>query len=347
MINTSIKVKMVTLDDLKNLEAAADEKAFYKVIQDSWDLENTTDGLYIKNIDYTAEGLSTEDLAAFLGIDTSEYSDDDEGREALQNDLSDAYQMREDEVDARVCWLARDEIISEAHEVFEESHLYAKDDDTEHLKYIKPATYEEMEKAGVKTTKNALREVGYALDGLAEQALGKATISTITEALDAVKLVSEYTEGAVYEAALRFSNYLYFMQYADDGLPVLYTTDWGCELRYIIESLLDVNCAEDTVEDLGDSAKNGFLAFASFLQSDDFELLYKKADLEKHSLYNNAAQMLGYALDAFIKWTKEQEQDDSGLQSLKTLLAKNATLAFNKTFRTSLAEELQKLMENA
>lgn len=120
MISTSIKVKMVTLDNLKGLEAAADEKAFYKVIQDSWDLENTTDGLYIKNIDYTAEGLSDEDLEDFLGIDISAYSDDDEGFEALQSDLSDAYQMRDDEIDARVCWLARDEIISKTREVFEQ-----------------------------------------------------------------------------------------------------------------------------------------------------------------------------------------------------------------------------------
>lgn len=137
MIDTSIKVKMVTLDDLKDLEAAADEKAFYKVIKDSWELTNTTDGLYMKNIDYTAKGLSTEDLAAFLGIGTSAYSFDDDGySEALQNDLSDAYQMREDEVDARVCWLARDEIISEAREVFEESHLYVKDDDAEDIAHI-------------------------------------------------------------------------------------------------------------------------------------------------------------------------------------------------------------------
>lgn len=347
MIDTSIKVKMVTLDDLKDLEAAADEKAFYKVIQDSWDLENTADGLYIKNIDYTAEGLSTEDLAAFLGIDTSEYSVDDDGySEALQNDLSDAYQMREDEVDARVCWLARDEIISEAREVFDESHLYTKEDDTEHLKYIKPATHEEMEKAGIKATKNALREVGYALNSLAKQALGEESFFTITEALDAVKLVSKYSEEAVYEAALRFAtSHSYFMQYTDDDLPVLYMTDWGFELRDIIGSLLDVYCAEDTVGDLGDDAKSKFAAFASFLQSNDFERLYKKADLEKHSLYNNPAQMLDIALDAFIKWTVEQEQDDATLQSLKKRLAENSEFAFDKAFRTSLAGEVQKLLK--
>lgn len=115
-----MNAKMVTLDDLKALEAATDKEAFYKVIQDSWDLENTTDGLYIENIGYTAKGLSTKELAYFLDIDTSAYSDDDEGREALQNDLANAYQMRDDEVDACVCWLARDEIISKAREVFEQ-----------------------------------------------------------------------------------------------------------------------------------------------------------------------------------------------------------------------------------
>lgn len=119
MISTSIKVKRVTIDDLKDLESANDEKTFFKVIQDCWHLENTTDGLYIKNIDYTAEGLSAEDLAAFLSIDIGEYSDDYDGRKALQNDLSDAYQMHDDEVDARVCWLARDEIVRTAREVFD------------------------------------------------------------------------------------------------------------------------------------------------------------------------------------------------------------------------------------
>lgn len=110
--------KMVTIDDLKALEAAKDEKAFYKVISENWRLSNASDGLYIENIDYTAKGLSNKELAYFLDIDTSAYSDDYEGREALQNDLANAYQMRDDEVDACVCWLARDEIISKAHEVF-------------------------------------------------------------------------------------------------------------------------------------------------------------------------------------------------------------------------------------
>lgn len=149
--------KMVTIDDLKALEAASDEKAFYKVIQDSWSLSNATDGLYINNIDYTTDGMSEEDLAAFLGIDISAYSDDDEGREALQNDLSDAYQMR------------------------------------------------------------------------------------------------------------------------------------------------------------------------------DYEF--------------GADAMLDYAISSFIDWAEEEEQDDSGLQSLKTRLAENSALAFDKTFRTSLAEELQKLLK--
>ena len=344
MIDTSIKVMMVTLDDLKDLEAATDEKAFYKVIQYSWDLENTTDGLYIKNIDYTAEGLSTEDLAAFLGIDTSEYSDDDEGREALQNDLSDAYQMREDEVDARVCWLARDEIISEAHEVFEESHLYAKDDDTEHLKYIKPATYEEMEKAGVKATKNALREVGYALSGLAAQALGEGSFFTITEILNAIKLVNKYPEEEVWNATQRFSSYSYFMKYTGDDMPVLYMTDWGHELRYTVYSLLEDCATEYTADSLSDG-DDRLTSFAAFLQSDDFERVYSKADLEKDSFDENAAQVLGFALGSFIKWTKEQEQDASTWQSLKTRLAENSALAFDKDFRTSLAEELQKLLK--
>lgn len=346
MIDTSIKVKIVTLDDLKDLEAAADEKAFYKVIQDSWDLENTTDGLYIKNIDYTAEGLSTEDLAAFLGIDTSEYSVDDDGySEALQNDLSDAYQMREDEVDARVCWLARDEIISEAHEVFSESHLYTKDDDIEHLRYIKPATYEEMGKAGVKATKNALREVGYAIERLAPLPLGEECAdTTITGALDDIKLVSKYTEEEVWNAAMRFSNYWYFMKYTRDGMPVFYMTDWGEELRDAIYRLLEDCSEEDCAEDVCDR-KGNLPSFAAFLQSNDFERVYRKADLAKDSFDENASQVLGFALDSFIKWTVEQEQDDATLQSLKTRLAENSALAFDEDFRTSLAKELQKLLK--
>lgn len=138
--------KMVTIDDIKALEAASDEKAFYKVIQDSWRLSNATDGLYINNIDYTTDGMSEEDLAAFL-------------------------------------------------------------------------------------------------------------------------------------------------------------------------------------------------------QGDDFERVYSKADLKKNSFDENAAQVLGFAIDSFIKWTEEQEQDDATLQSLKTRLAENSALAFDKTFRTSLAEELQKLLK--
>lgn len=347
MVDPSIKVMMVTLDDLKDLEAATDEKAFYKVIQDSWDLENTTDGLYIKNIDYIAEGLSAEDLAAFLGIDISAYHVDDEDgnseREALQSDLSDAYQMRDDEVDARVCWLARDEIISEAREVFNESHLYIKEDDAEHLHYIKPATYEEMEKAGVKATKNALREVGYAVGGLAAQALGKGSFFTITEILNAIKLVSKYSEEEVWNATQRFSSYSYFMKYTDDDMPVLYMTDWGYELRYTVYSLLEDCATEYTADSLSDG-DDRLTSFAAFLQSDDFERVYRKADLAKDSFDKNAAQVLGFALNSFIKWTVEQEQDDATLQSLKTRLAENSALAFDKTFRTSLAEELQKLM---
>nr|DAT23881.1 MAG TPA: hypothetical protein [Caudoviricetes sp.] len=346
MIDTSIKVKMVTLDDLKGLEAAADEKAFYKVIKDSWKLTNTTDGLYMENIDYTAEGLSTEDLAAFLGIDTSAYSVDDDGySEALQNDLSDAYQMRDDEVDARVCWLARDEIISEAREVFEESHLYTKEKDTEHLHYIKPATYEEVEKAGVKTTKNALREVGYAIERLAPLPLGEEYAdTTITGALDDIKLVSKYTEEEVWNAAMRFSNYWYFMKYTGCDKKVLYMTDWGDELRDLVYYWLEeCEWAEDT-DDL-DDRKGNLPSFVSFLQGDDFERVYSKADLEKHSLEDNAAQMLGYALGSFIKWAQEQEQDDATLQSLKMRLAENSALAFDKDFRASLAEELQKLLK--
>lgn len=345
MIDTSIKVKMVTLDDLKDLESAPDEKAFYKVIKDSWKLTNTTDGLYLENIDYTAEGLSEEDLAAFLGVDISAYGDDSEERAALQNDLSDAYQMREDEVDARVCWLARDEIISEAREVFEESHLYTKEDDTKHLRYIKPATYEEMEKAGVKTTKNALREVGYAIERLAPLPLGEEYAdTTITVALNDIKLVSKYTEEEVWNAAMRFSNYWYFTKYTGDDMPVLYMTDWGDELRRIVYYWLEDCEWADDVDDLDDK-KGNLPSFVSFLQGDDFERVYSKADLEKHSLEDNAAQVLGYALDSFIKWAQEQEQDNSTLQSLKARLAENSALAFDKAFRTSLAEELQKLLK--
>lgn len=346
MISTSIKVKMVTLDDLKDLESAKDEAAFYKVIQDSWKLTNTTDGLYMENIDYTAEGLSDEDLAAFLGIDSSAYSVDDDGySEALQNDLSDAYQMHDDEVDARVCWLARDEIISQAREVFEESHSYAKEKDTEHLHYIKPAAYEEMEKAGVKTTKNALREVGYALERLAPLPLGEEYAdTTITVALDDIKLVSKYTEEEVYNAAYRFSNYSNFMKYTGDDMPVLYMTDWGDELRKLVYYWLEKCEWADDADDLDDK-KGNLPSFMSFLQGDDFERVYRKADLEKHSLEDNAAQVLGYAIDSFIKCTEEEEQDDTTLQSLKTRLAENSTLAFDKTFRASLAEEAQKFLK--
>lgn len=345
MIDTSIKVKMITLDDLKDLESAPDEKAFYKVIKDSWKLTNTTDGLYLENIDYTAEGLSEEDLAAFLGVDISAYGDDSEERAALQNDLSDAYQMRNDEVDARVCWLARDEIISETRDIFKESHLYAEEDDTKHLRYIKPATYEEMEKAGVKTTKNALREVGYAIERLAPLPLGEEYAdTTITVALNDIKLVSKYTEEEVWNAAMRFSNYWYFTKYTGDDMPVLYMTDWGDELRRIVYYWLEDCEWADDVDDLDDK-KGNLPSFVSFLQGDDFERVYSKADLEKHSLEDNAAQVLGYALDSFIKWAQEQEQDNTTLQSLKTHLAENSALAFDKDFRTSLAEELQKLIK--
>lgn len=346
MIDTSIKVKMVTLDDLKDLESAPDEKAFYKVIKDSWKLTNATDGLYLENIDYTAEGLSEEDLAAFLGVDISAYGDDSEERAALQNDLSDAYQMREDEVDARVCWLARDEIISETRDIFKESHLYAEEDDTKHLRYIKPATYEEMEKAGIKTTKNALREVGYALGGLAAQAFGEGSFFTITETLDAIKLVSKYSEEVTNAAAMRFASYngRSFVKYADGDTPVLYTTDWGSELRYIIYSLLEDCATEYTADSLSDS-DDRLTSFAAFLQGDDFERVYSKADLKKDSFDENAAQVLGFAIDSFIKWTEEQEQNDVTLQSLKTRLAENSALAFDKDFRTSLAKELQKLLK--
>lgn len=305
MVDTSIKVMMVTLDDLKDLEAATDEKAFYKVIKDSWKLTDTIDGVYMENIDFTAEGLS------------------------------------KDEINPQVCWAARDEIISKAHKIFEESHLYIKEYDTEHLKYIKPATYEEMEKAGVKATKNALREVGYALSGLAAQALGKGSFFTITEILNAIKLVSKYPEEEVWNATQRFSSYSYFMKYTGDDMPVLYMTDWGDELRYTVYSLLEGCATEYTADSLSDD-DDRLTSFAAFLQSDDFERVYRKADLAKDSFDKNAAQVLGFALGSFIKWAKEQ--DDATLQSLKTRLAENSALAFDKTFRTSLAEELQKLM---
>nr|DAS45675.1 MAG TPA: hypothetical protein [Caudoviricetes sp.] len=203
MINVTPNTKMVTIDNLKALEAAKDEKAFYKAISENWRLSNATDGLYIENIDYTAEGLSNEVLADFLGIDISAYSDDNEGFEALQSDLSDAYQMRDDEVDARVCWLARDEIINEAREVFNESHLYTKEDDTEHLHYIKPLTREEMEASGVDTSKVARLKLSEAIKSLAVQRIGVYSFDTITEALDAIKLVSKYTEEEAYNAACK------------------------------------------------------------------------------------------------------------------------------------------------
>lgn len=343
MIDTSIKVMMVTLDDLKDLEAATDEKAFYKVIKDGWKLTDTIDGVYMENIDFTAKGLSEEDLAAKFSIDTSAYSDDFKGSVDLLADLEKVYKTRKDEINSQVCWAARDEIISKAHKIFEESHLYIKEDDAEHLHYIKPATYEEMEKAGVKATKNALREVGYALGGLAAQALGKGSFFTITEILNAIKLVSKYPEEEVWNATQRFSSYSYFMKYTDDDMPVLYMTDWGYELRYTVYSLLEDCATEYTADSLSDG-DDRLTSFAAFLQSDDFERLYRKDDLEKDSFDKNAAQVLGFALGSFIKWAKEQEQDDATLQSLKTRLAENSALAFDKTFRTSLAEELQKLM---
>lgn len=346
MINISPNTRMVTLDDLKALETAKDKKAFYSVISENWRLSNASDGLYIENIDYTAKGLSTEDLAAFLGVDISAYADDDEGREALQNDLSVAYQMRDDEVDAHVCWLARDEIIDMAREVFEKSHSYTKENDTEHLHYIKPLPREEMETSGADVSKAAHIKLSEAIDGLAVQVVGTDSFETPTEALDAIKLVSKYTEEEAYNAACLYSDKetIEFMEYAGALGLNLYTTDWGDELRLIVFNLLEsFECTCD-FKDIH-RGKEKLSDFVKLLKSDDFERIYSKDDLAADYIDTNAANVLGGAIDSFIDWMQEQEQDDSGLQSLKTLLAKNAVLAFNKTFRTSLAEELQKLLK--
>lgn len=338
--------KMVTIDDLKALEAASDEKAFYKVIQDSWSLSNATDGLYINNIDYTTDGMSEEDLAAFLGIDISAYSDDDEGREALQNDLSDAYQMRDDEIDARECWRAHDEIISKAREVFEESHSYTKEKDTERLHCIKPRTREEMEANGVDTSKAARFKLSEAIDGLAVQRVGIYSFDTITEALDAIKLVSKYSEEEAYNAAWLYSDRetVEFMEYTGAVGLNLYTTDWGDEVRFLVREFLEECEVAGDANDFGDKGKS-LASFISFLQSDDFELVYSKDELATGDYEFGADAMLDYAISSFIDWAEEEEQDDSGLQSLKTRLAENSALAFDKTFRTSLAEELQKLLK--
>lgn len=338
--------KMVTIDDLKDLEAATDEKAFYKVIQDSWRLSNVTDGLYINNIDYTTDGMSEEDLAAFLGIDISAYSDDDEGREALQNDLSDAYQMRDDEIDARECWLAHDEIISKAREVFEESHSYTKEKNTEHLHYIKPLTKEEMEANGVDTSKAARLKLSEAIKSLAVQAVGVYSFDTSTEALDAIKLVSKYTEEEVYDAAQRARDEeaIGFMEYIGAYERNLYTTDWGDELRQIVFDTLE-DCERTTEIQYIHCGREKLNAFIDLLKSDDFERIYDRDGLAKDYIDTNAAIVLGGAINSFIDWAEEQEQDDSGLQSLKAHLTDNSALAFDKAFRTSLAEEVQKLIK--
>lgn len=347
MINVSPNTRMVTLDDLKALETAKDEKAFYSVISENWRLSNASDGLYIENIGYTAEGLSTEDLAAFLGIDTSAYSVDDDGDcEALQNDLSDAYQMRDDEVDARVCWLMRDEIIDMAREVFEKSHSYTKEDDTEHLHYIKPLPREEMETSGADVSKAARIKLSEAIDGLAAQAVGIDGFETPTEALDAIKLVSKYSEEEAYNATWLCNDKetVDFMEYTGATGLNLYTTDWGDELRLIVFNLLEpFECTCD-FKDIH-RGKEKLSDFIKLLKSDDFERIYHKDDLAKDYIDTNAAIVLGGAIDSFIDWMQEQEQDDSTLQSLKTRLAENSALAFDKAFRTSLAEELQKLMK--
>lgn len=346
MINVSANTRMVTLDDLKALEAAKDEKAFYSVISENWRLSNASDGLYIENIDYTAAGLSEEDLAAFLGIDTSAYSDDDEGREALQNDLSDAYQMRDDEIDARECWLAHDEIISKAREVFEESHSYTKEKDTEVLHYIKPLTREEMEANGIDTSKAARLKLSEAIKSLAVQAVGVYCFDAITEALDAIKLVSKYTEEEAYNAAWLYGDKeaIDFMEYSDYTTLYLYTTDWGDEVRFLVREFLE-EC-ENAVDasDFGDKGKS-LASFISFLQSNDFARVYSKDKLATGDYEFGADAMLNYAISSFIDWAEEQEQDDTTLQSLKTCLAENSALAFNKDFRASLAEEVQKLIK--
>lgn len=345
-----MNAKMVTLDDLRDLETAADEKAFYKIIDDTiarrgTTLYNESDGLYIEYIDYTAPWLSNEDLAEFLSIDISEYSSS-EDCDALQDMLSHAYQMHEDEVDARILWLARDEIIDAAREVFEESHSYTAEDDTEHLHYIKPSTKEEMAANGVDTSKAARLKLSEVIKSLAVQRVGVDSFDTPTEALDAIRLVGKYTEEEVYDAAQRARDEeaIGFMEYIDAHALNLYTTDWGDELRLIISELLEsFECTCD-FEDIH-RGKEKLSDLIKLLKSDDFERIYSKDDLATDYIDINAAIVLGGAIDSFIDWMQEQEQDDSGLQSLKTRLDENSALAFDKTFRTSLAEELQKLLK--
>lgn len=345
-----MNAKMVTLDDLRDLETAADEKAFYKIIDDTiarrgTTLYNESDGLYIEYVDYTAPWLSNEDLAEFLSIDISEYSSS-EDCDALQDILSHAYQMHEDEVDARILWLARDEIIDAAREVFEESHSYTTEDDTEHLHYIKPSTKEEMEANGVDTSKAARLKLSEAIKSLAVQRVGVDSFDTPTEALDAIRLVSKYTEEEVYDAARRSRDEeaIGFTEYIDAHALNLYTTDWGDELRQIVfETLESCECTTDI--QYIHRGREKLNAFIDLLKSDDFERIYSKDDLATDYIDTNAANVLGGAIDSFIDWAEEQEQDDSTLQSLKKRLAENSALAFDKDFRTSLAEEVQKLIK--
>lgn len=337
-----MNAKMITLDDIKDLETAADEKAFYKIIDDNlgrrgMTLYNDSDGLYVEYVDYTAPWLSNEDLAEFLSIDISEYSSS-EDCDALQDMLSHAYQMHEDEVDAHILWLARVEIIGAAREVFEDSHLYTDHEDDGLLTYIEPSTLDEMRKHDIKTSANALRPLGAAVKGLAAIAMGEeGELTTIPEVLQAIELVSKYAEEVTYEAAYRFGGHSAtdFMEYTGTDEKSLYTVDWGSEIRYLVSMLLgDVAEAGDLCDIYSGAEK--LSALADFVQNDNFARVYDKDD---------AMQALSYALSAFIDFASKQEQDSSELQSLKTRLAENSARAFDKTFRTSLAEELQKLVK--
>lgn len=333
---------MITLDDIKDLETAADEKAFYKVIDDNLNrrgmtLYNESDGLYIEYVGYTAPWLSDEDLAEFLSIDISEYSSS-EDCDALQDMLSHAYQMHEDEVDARILWLARDEIIDAAREVFEDLHLYTDHEDDGLLTYIKPSTLDEMKKRDIKTSANALRPLGWAVKGLAAIAMGEdGELTTIPEVLQAIELVGKYAEEVTYEAASRFGGRRAtdFMAYAGEDEKLLYTVDWGDEIRDLVNILIDDVAEAGDLCDIYCGVEK-LSALADFVQSDDFVRVYDKAD---------AVQALSYALSTFIGFASEQEKDASSIEALKDSLAKNENLALNKAFRANFANALRALLK--
>lgn len=337
-----MNAKMITLDDIKDLETAADEKAFYKIIDDNlgrrgMTLYNDSDGLYVEYVDYTAPWLSNEDLAEFLSIDISEYSSS-EDCDTLQDMLSHAYQMHEDEVDAHILWLARVEIIDAAREVFEDSHLYTDHEDDGLLTYIEPSTLDEMKKHDIKTSANALRPLGAAVKGLAAIAMGEeGELTTIPEVLQAIELVSKYAEEVTYEAAYRFggNNATDFMEYTGTDEKSLYTVDWGSEIRYLVSMLLDDVAEAGDLCDIYRGAEK-LSALADFVQSDDFVRVYDKAD---------AAQTLSYALRAFIDFANEQEKDASSVKALKDNLAKDKEPACGEAFRANFANALRALLK--